>query len=122
MAGAITAGAITAGAITAGATTCLGTAWPLRMLLSTSSTTPRMSSSVICIWPPMESLLMCREDRLVVDVDGVHDADDSCIDRKLLRFRRHAGTGTLDDQHHLALAGADRVHAHERAARADQLI
>src|SRR5262249_2773739 len=68
------------------------------------------------------TLFSCREDGSILDVDAVHDADDGGVHRQLLRLRRQAGAGALDDQYRLALAGPDRVHDDETAARPDEPV
>src|SRR5262249_28255401 len=67
-------------------------------------------------------LFLGVKDRFVLHVHRVHDADDGRIHGQFLRLRRQSGAGTLHDQDHLALAGADRVHANERAAGAHELV
>src|SRR5262249_36787628 len=93
-----------------------------RMWANTCWTTPRMRSSVTCmIRLGILSRLAGVEDGPVIDVDGVHDTDDGGVDGQLLGLGGEAGAGALDDQHHLALAGADRIDHHEVPPGADQL-
>src|SRR5450759_507445 len=53
---------------------------------------------------------------LVLDLDGVHDADDGGVDRAVLEARGHSRGTAADDEHGLAEAGVDRVDRHEIAA------
>src|SRR5689334_5818831 len=82
------------------------------MWLNTSRTTLWINSSVTCMaW----LLSVCRKDHLIFDVHAIDDADDGGIDRQFIRFGRQAGTRSLNDQDHLALAGSNRINHDERA-------
>src|SRR5207302_2854482 len=124
-----------------------GLAWPLRIWLRTSWTTLRTSSSVTCMAGFLQTFSQSsqrlqrpqrnpsglsarvfspcsrgRENGLILHVDGIDDADNHGIDGQLLRFGCHAGARALDDEDHLALAGADRIDDHKCPAGGHQLV
>src|SRR5262249_37245633 len=66
--------------------------------------------------------LPCGKDSLVLDVDAIDNTDNGGIDGQFFCLRGHAGARPLDDEHHFALAGPDRIDHHEGPARGDQPV
>src|SRR5262245_54337458 len=73
----------------------------------------KLGSLMVATTSPM-TLATCM--MLLGDVDGIDDADDRGIDRRVLHARRHARRAAADNQNGLADAGIDRIDRNEVVA------